>query len=57
MTWKTEWTKWSTHKELPRELKTQMTNMTETKREDAFYKQLEFRTGGMRGCLVLDRIT
>ncbi|WP_454870767.1 phospho-sugar mutase [Priestia megaterium] len=26
-----------------------MTNMTETEREDAFYKQLEFGTGGMRG--------
>nr|WP_306471704.1 hypothetical protein [Priestia megaterium] len=47
--WKTEWTKWSTHKELPSELKKQMTNMTETEREDAFYKQLEFGTGGMRG--------
>ncbi|MGN2272011.1 phospho-sugar mutase [Priestia megaterium] len=49
MTWKREWTKWSTHKELPSELKKQMNKMTESEREDAFYKQLEFGTGGMRG--------
>jgi phosphoglucomutase len=49
MTWKTEWTKWSTHRELPTELKTQMSEITESEREDAFYKQLEFGTGGMRG--------
>jgi len=51
MTWKTEWKKWSNHKELPSELKKQMNNMTEREREDAFYKQLEFGTGGMRGDL------
>lgn len=49
MTWKTEWKKWSTHKELPREFKKQMTEMNEREREDSFYKQLEFGTGGMRG--------
>ena len=49
MTWKMEQKKWSNHKELPRELKKQMNNMTEREREDAFYKQLEFGTGGMRG--------
>jgi len=49
MTWKMEWKKWSNHKELPSELKKQMNNMTEREREDAFYKQLEFGTGGMRG--------
>ncbi|WP_394513467.1 phosphohexomutase domain-containing protein [Priestia aryabhattai] len=49
MTWKREWTKWSTHKELPSELKKQMNKMNESEREDAFYKQLEFGTGGMRG--------
>jgi phosphoglucomutase len=26
-----------------------MNDMTEREREDAFYKQLEFGTGGMRG--------
>ena len=49
MTWKTEWKKWSNHKELPSELKKQMNDMTEREREDAFYKQLGFGTGGMRG--------
>ncbi|MEH7264648.1 phospho-sugar mutase [Priestia megaterium] len=49
MTWKTEWKKWSNHKELPSELKKQMNNMTAREREDTFYKQLEFGTGGMRG--------
>ncbi|MGG0031185.1 phospho-sugar mutase [Priestia megaterium] len=49
MTWENEWTKWNTYKELPRELKTQMSEMTESEREDAFYRQLEFGTGGMRG--------
>lgn len=49
MTWKNEWTKWSNHSKLPNDLQKQMTNMTEREREDAFYKQLEFGTGGMRG--------
>ena len=49
MTWKTEWMKWSTHSELPSELKKHMNDMSEREREDAFYKQLEFGTGGMRG--------
>ncbi|PFU66107.1 phosphoglucomutase [Priestia megaterium] len=49
MTWKTEWTKWSNHSELPSDLQKQMNNMTKSEREEAFYKQLEFGTGGMRG--------
>lgn len=49
MTWKTEWTKWSTYSELSSKLKKQMNEMIESEREDAFYKQLEFGTGGMRG--------
>ncbi|WP_340597923.1 phospho-sugar mutase [Priestia megaterium] len=49
MTWKNEWTKWITHSELPSQLKKQMSEMTKSEREDAFYKQLEFGTGGMRG--------
>ncbi|PFP16959.1 hypothetical protein COJ92_18565 [Priestia megaterium] len=49
MTWKTEWTKWSNHRALPSDLQKQMTNMTKSEREEAFYKQLEFGTGGMRG--------
>lgn len=49
MIWKTEWTKWSNHSELPSDLQKQMNNMTKSEREEAFYKQLEFGTGGMRG--------
>lgn len=49
MMWKTEWSKWNTHKELPSELKKQMNDTSESEREDTFYKQLEFGTGGMRG--------
>lgn len=49
MTWKNEWTKWITHSELPSQLKKQMSEMTKSEREDAFYKQLKFGTGGMRG--------
>lgn len=49
MTWKNEWTKWITHSELPSQLKKQMSEMTKSEREDAFYKQLECGTGGMRG--------
>lgn len=49
MTWKTEWMKWSTHSELSSELKKKMNEMNEREREDAFYKQLEFGTGGVRG--------
>ncbi|MED4292710.1 phospho-sugar mutase [Priestia megaterium] len=49
MTWDNEWNKWINHNELQSELKEQMNDMTEREREDAFYKQLEFGTGGMRG--------
>ncbi|MED4281730.1 phospho-sugar mutase [Priestia megaterium] len=49
MMWKKQWTKWRNHSELPSEFKKQMNQMTESEREDAFYKQLEFGTGGMRG--------
>lgn len=49
VTWNNEWNKWINHNELQSELKKQMNDMTEREREDAFYKQLEFGTGGMRG--------
>ncbi len=48
-TWNNEWNKWINHNELQSELKKQMNDMTEREREEAFYKQLEFGTGGMRG--------
>lgn len=31
------------------ELKSQLRSMSEAEKEDAFYKSLEFGTGGMRG--------
>jgi phosphoglucomutase len=49
VTWNNEWNKWINHRELKSELKKQMNDMTEREREDSFYKQLEFGTGGMRG--------
>jgi len=49
VTWNNEWNKWINHNELQSELKKQMNDMTEREREDAFYKQLEFGTGAMRG--------
>ncbi|WP_423228517.1 hypothetical protein [Priestia megaterium] len=48
MTWNNEWNKWINHNELQSELKEQMNEMMERERVDAFYKQLEFGTGGMR---------
>jgi len=43
--------KWLTNETLEEELKVQLHHMQndEKKREDAFYKNLEFGTGGMRG--------
>jgi phosphoglucomutase len=49
VTWNNEWNKWINHNELQSELKKQMNDMAEREREDAFYKQLEFGIGGMRG--------
>lgn len=49
VTWNNEWNNQMNHNELQSELKKQMNDMTEREREDTFYKQLEFGTGGMRG--------
>jgi phosphoglucomutase len=49
VTWNNEWNKWINHRELKSELKKQMNDMTEREREDSFYKQLDFGTGGIRG--------
>ncbi len=48
VTWNNEWNKWINYRELKSELK-KMNDVAECEREDAFYKQLEFGTGGMRG--------
>jgi phosphoglucomutase len=49
MGWKEKAEKWKQFKHLDIELKTQLEGLTEIELEDAFYKELEFGTGGMRG--------
>ncbi|PER73395.1 phospho-sugar mutase [Priestia megaterium] len=51
MTWKAQLDKWLTFDDLNKELKDQLLVMQENEKtvEDAFYKNLEFGTGGMRG--------
>ncbi|KZE13993.1 phospho-sugar mutase [Priestia aryabhattai] len=51
MTWKAQLDKWLTFDDLNKELKDELLTMKENskKAEDAFYKNLEFGTGGMRG--------
>ncbi|PGZ80229.1 phosphoglucomutase [Priestia megaterium] len=51
MTWKVQLDKWLTFDDLNTELKDQLVVMKENEKtvEDAFYKNLEFGTGGMRG--------
>ncbi|MGE7717292.1 phospho-sugar mutase [Priestia megaterium] len=51
MNWKTQLDKWLTSNELDAELKEELFVLKENEKEaeDAFYKNLEFGTGGMRG--------
>lgn len=49
MDWKEKAEKWKQFDQLDTELKTQLERLTENELEDAFYKDLEFGTGGMRG--------
>ncbi|MFS0904265.1 phospho-sugar mutase [Priestia aryabhattai] len=51
MTWQTQLEKWLTFDHLDSELKEKLLLMKENQKEveDAFYKNLEFGTGGMRG--------
>ncbi|EDL64274.1 phospho-sugar mutase [Bacillus sp. SG-1] len=51
MNWKTAWEKWDSFEELDSEMRGLLTEMQEDEKslEDAFYKNLEFGTGGMRG--------
>lgn len=49
MTWKECSNKWLTYNELDEELKAQLHTLNENELEEAFYKNLEFGTGGMRG--------
>ncbi|MBE5102889.1 phospho-sugar mutase [Priestia aryabhattai] len=51
MTWEVQLNKWLTFDDLDQELKNELIVMKENEKaaEDAFYKNLEFGTGGMRG--------
>jgi len=42
---------WINQKALDDQLKTQLQNMSDSEKEDAFYKDLEFGTAGMRGVI------
>lgn len=49
--WKNEYQKWNDFANLDAELRQQLLEMDEVTCEDAFYKELEFGTAGMRGIL------
>jgi phosphoglucomutase len=51
MSWKQQFTKWNNFKQLDDKLREQLSSISndESKMKEAFYKNLEFGTGGMRG--------
>ncbi|WCM14571.1 phospho-sugar mutase [Priestia filamentosa] len=49
MDWNTKYNQWIDFGQLPQDLKEQLETFSDMKKEDAFYKNLEFGTGGMRG--------
>jgi phosphoglucomutase len=51
LNWKSAWEKWDSHTELDNEMRGLLSEMKDDEKslEDAFYKNLEFGTGGMRG--------
>ena len=49
MSFETEYQNWLGQENLELYLKEQLEKMTEAEKEDAFYRNLEFGTGGMRG--------
>ena len=49
MSFETEYQNWLGQENLEPYLKEQLENMTDVEIEDAFYRNLEFGTGGMRG--------
>ena len=49
MSFETEYQKWLGQENLESYLKDQLEKMTDAEKEDAFYRSLEFGTGGMRG--------
>lgn len=51
MTYQDNFQKWLNYKELPDYLRTELQQMDEKTKEDAFYTNLEFGTAGMRGLI------
>ncbi|SDJ23175.1 phospho-sugar mutase [Salimicrobium halophilum] len=51
MDWQEHWKRWDEEKDLDEDLRSQLAVLDEAELEDAFYKELEFGTGGMRGKL------
>ncbi|MRH44030.1 phospho-sugar mutase [Aquibacillus halophilus] len=53
MTWQATYKKWNDYQSLDKDLKQQLVGMANSDKEleDAFYKELTFGTGGMRGIL------
>ncbi len=51
MSWQTAWKKWNDYLHIDREINDHLASMKDDEKalEDAFYKNLEFGTGGMRG--------
>ena len=49
MSFETEYQNWLGQENLELYLREQLEKMTEAEKEDAFYRNLEFGTGGMRG--------
>ncbi|MGF9856560.1 phospho-sugar mutase [Priestia endophytica] len=49
MNWNKKYNEWSEFSDLPKYLKLQLEHLNHNQREDAFYKYLDFGTGGMRG--------
>lgn len=51
MSYKTNLNKWKNYKDLDESLKKELNTLSEKELEDAFYTDLEFGTGGLRGIL------
>ncbi|MFP7412684.1 phospho-sugar mutase [Priestia filamentosa] len=49
MHWNIKYKQWFEYNQLPQDLREQLNTFSAVEREDAFYKNLEFGTGGMRG--------
>ncbi|MBO4694796.1 MAG: phospho-sugar mutase [Clostridia bacterium] len=52
MSWQEMYTLWRNSKEINDDCRAWLDSMSETEREDAFYKSLEFGTAGMRGVIA-----